>query len=173
MWQGRMTSGRVMGVAAGVAFAVLSTCTVMPASALAHRGAGGNDTARLCRHGGWRTLQTSDGQSFRNQGRCIRYAKHGGILRSQLPGDDEALWQMVCEDGGGNFTASPGLWDCSAPFPGLSERVYEFLSGTCSEAGGVTAPAQGGPGLPEVQCQNPGTPGSPHPPRVLPTPALG
>jgi hypothetical protein len=157
MWQGRMTSAGVMGVAAMVAFGVLSTGAVMPASALAHRGSGGNDTARLCRHGGWRTLRTSDGQSFRNQGRCIRYAKHGGILTSQPPGDDQALWQMVCQDGGGNFTASPGLWDCSAPFPGLSERVYEFLSGTCSAAGGVTVPAQGSPGLPEVQCQNAST----------------
>jgi hypothetical protein len=155
MWHRRTTGGGVMGGTAVVAFAVLSA--VVPASALAHRGSAGRDPARLCQRGGWRTLQTSAGRSFRNQGQCVRYAAHGGSLGSAPPGDDEALWQMVCQDGGGSFTASPGLWDCSAPFPGLSEKVYEFLSGTCSAAGGVTAPANGGPGLPDVQCQNAST----------------
>lgn len=143
-----------MGGAAVVALAVLSIYAVMPPNASADHGSGGGHTTRMCKHGGWRTLQTSDGESFRNQGQCIRYTAHGGILSSQPPGDDEALWEMVCRDGGGNFTASPGLWDCSAQTSGLSEKVYEFLSGTCSEAGGVTAPTNGGPRWPEVQCQN-------------------
>ena len=156
MGQRVMTGGGALRGAAVVAFAVLSISAVMPASALAHQGSRPSLT-KLCRHGGWRTLQTSRGRSFRNERQCVRYAAHRGNLRSRPGGDDQALWQMMCQLGGGDFSASPGLWNCSAPFPpGLTQKVYEFLSGTCSAAGGVTVPANGGPGLPDVQCQNAG-----------------
>src|SRR6478752_1915564 len=42
---------------------------------------GGNSAnAKACQNGGWKTLQTSTGGSFKNEGGCVSYAAHGGVL---------------------------------------------------------------------------------------------
>lgn len=41
--------------------------------------------ARLCLHGGWATLQTSTGRSFRNAGWCVIYALAGGQFGVPAP----------------------------------------------------------------------------------------
>lgn len=40
---------------------------------------------QACKKGGWRELQREDGTRFRNQGRCVSYAVHGGILVPVAP----------------------------------------------------------------------------------------
>jgi hypothetical protein len=34
----------------------------------------------LCKNDGWQNLRTSTGAPFRNQGDCVSYAVHGGVL---------------------------------------------------------------------------------------------
>jgi hypothetical protein len=41
--------------------------------------------ARLCLRGGWKTLTTANGRSFRNQGLCIVYALFGGQFSPGTP----------------------------------------------------------------------------------------
>lgn len=46
-------------------------------------GHGGNSAnAKKCQKGGWKHLQTSDGGTFKNQGKCVSYGAHGGTLFS-------------------------------------------------------------------------------------------
>jgi hypothetical protein len=70
-----------------------------------------------CKNGGWQTLQTADGTPFTNQGRCVSYAVHGGVLEPLaaeeepvVPADEPAdapkqgglnfLASLPCKDGG-------------------------------------------------------------------------
>jgi hypothetical protein len=41
--------------------------------------------ARLCLRGGWTTLKTSSGASFRSLGRCVVYALVGGQFQPAAP----------------------------------------------------------------------------------------
>ena len=43
------------------------------------------NNARRCLQGGWRTLTTSDGRSFRNLGQCVVYALRGGQFPVSAP----------------------------------------------------------------------------------------
>ena len=40
---------------------------------------------QACKKGGWAGLQRADGTRFSNQGRCVSYAVHGGVLVAVVP----------------------------------------------------------------------------------------
>jgi hypothetical protein len=40
---------------------------------------------QACKKGGWAGLQREDGTRFKNQGRCVSYAVHGGVLVPVVP----------------------------------------------------------------------------------------
>ena len=41
--------------------------------------------SQACKQGGWREQQREDGTRFTNQGRCVSYAVHGGVLAAVVP----------------------------------------------------------------------------------------
>ena len=48
--------------------------------------AGGNsDAAHACQNGGWQQLVRADQTPFKNEGDCVSYAAHGGVLTAALP----------------------------------------------------------------------------------------
>jgi hypothetical protein len=156
MWQ-RL----VYGAGAALAVLVLGVCGLTPARAAAHGASGNkgnNPDVLLCKHGGWRALETADGQAFRNQGQCVSYAAHGGAVLSNMPGESgyEILWATFCAAGHGDFTIQDGgeAWNCAAPPPGLNGTLYQGLVETCSGAGGSTQPPPGvlNPPYPNVAC---------------------
>ncbi len=49
-------------------------------SASADPRGGNSSNAKLCQHGGWQALVRSDGTMFPNQGACVSFGAHGGIL---------------------------------------------------------------------------------------------
>jgi hypothetical protein len=56
------------------------------------RHGGANFLAMLpCKAGGWQTLQGADGTLFDNQGLCVSYAVHGGVLMPIVSGGDPIL----------------------------------------------------------------------------------
>src|SRR5262249_24765516 len=48
----------------------------------ASAGGGNSDAAQPCQKGGWQNLMREDGTGFKNEGDCVSYAAHGGMLRS-------------------------------------------------------------------------------------------
>ena len=60
---------------------LIVSITVALAVGVASATANGNsENAKLCQKGGWKTLGTSDGQPFVDQGACVSYAAQGGTL---------------------------------------------------------------------------------------------
>ena len=51
------------------------------------QGKGGvnHDAMAACKNGGWSELQREDGTRFSNQGRCVSYAVHGGVVVPVVP----------------------------------------------------------------------------------------
>src|SRR5207244_762203 len=48
-------------------------------------GGGGNSgAAHMCQHGGYRSLVGADGTTFRNTGKCVSYAAHGGTFATGI-----------------------------------------------------------------------------------------
>ena len=63
--------------------------TIGVATAAADKGGGGgggggkgNTLAAACKKGGWKSLYRADGTAFKNQGKCVSYAVHGGALQT-------------------------------------------------------------------------------------------
>jgi hypothetical protein len=50
------------------------------ASAAQAANARSSSDKELCKNGGWQNLTTSTGAPFANQGDCVSYAVHGGVL---------------------------------------------------------------------------------------------
>ncbi len=44
-----------------------------------------HDLMEACKKGGWQGLQREDGTRFSNQGRCVSYAVHGGLIAAVVP----------------------------------------------------------------------------------------
>jgi hypothetical protein len=44
-----------------------------------------HDVMEACKKGGWQGLQREDGTRFSNQGRCVSYAVHGGLIAAVVP----------------------------------------------------------------------------------------
>jgi uncharacterized surface anchored protein len=54
------------------------TPTATPTPTLVSNG--NSNAAKACQHRGWQVLQGADGERFKNQGQCVRYAARGGTL---------------------------------------------------------------------------------------------
>jgi hypothetical protein len=87
--------------------------TVGVATATAGKGKGGNSAAaHACQHGGYRNFTRADGTSFKNTGKCVSYAAHGGTLVAKSQA------QLDCESFGGTFTLGgtytlgTAVWSC-------------------------------------------------------------
>lgn len=88
------TGSRIRAALGAVTVTMLAIAMLAPAGAAA-AGKGNGDghghggakriAAQACKHGGWRELQRADGTRFRNQGRCVSYAVHGGVLSQVVP----------------------------------------------------------------------------------------
>ena len=61
-----------------IALALL-TALIVATPVLAKPG-GNAAAAAACRHGGFASYTDATGHSFRNAGRCVSYAAHGGTL---------------------------------------------------------------------------------------------
>jgi hypothetical protein len=60
-------------------YALVVMLTLFTGAQLA--GAQGNSgAAHACQDGGWEDLRGTFGETFANQGECVRYAAHGGVL---------------------------------------------------------------------------------------------
>jgi len=74
-------------IAAAAALVLSALAIGLATSSAAQAGPRENiATARLCLRGGWHSLQTADGRSFRNLGRCVVYALFGGQFGTPDPG---------------------------------------------------------------------------------------
>ena len=79
------------------------------------KGKGGNSAAaKACQKGGWKNWVRSDQTPFKNQGACVSYAAHGGVLTAP-----KTQSQLDCEAAGGTFTTGgldptslPIAWSC-------------------------------------------------------------
>lgn len=103
--------------------------------ASAAAGGGNSDNAKLCQSG-WQSWLRADGTPFANQGACVSYAAHGGILttfttsttshttftRVDLPTIQAYLTQVTSATDDGvttynqTFLSSPGSAEVSAAF---------------------------------------------------------
>jgi len=105
---------------------VLMLCAVVGLTvgiATANAGNRGNSAnAKACQEGGWQTLLRSDGSSFVNQGECVSYGSHGGVLTSRTKS------QLDCEAFGGTFSTDP-----TTDQIGLGDRLGAVVW-TCNNA---------------------------------------
>jgi hypothetical protein len=81
--------------------------------ATASAGGGNSANAKLCQHGGWINLQGSDGTQFVNQGECVSFGAHGGMI---VP-------KPTCTAGNENFSEDAG-----------GSRPTTFVGGTIDTA---------------------------------------
>lgn len=70
-FKARAAAGFVVVLSAGMLLGA------SPASAASNA-----DNAKLCQKGGWETVQTATGDSFKNQGDCVSYTAQGGQFLS-------------------------------------------------------------------------------------------
>jgi hypothetical protein len=114
----RLISGRRSQVALTAALALLMVGGL--SSAAQATNAHSSSDPELCKHGGWQNLTTSTGAPFANQGDCVSYAVHGGVLYPkaslvltvsdcQVAGEDPILGQiLVCNAVIGGSGLKPG-----------------------------------------------------------------
>lgn len=139
----------------GVAVAGVALLGVLVGSAAATpsgHGPGNSPNAKQCQKGGWENLVTSTGASFTNEEACTSYAAQGGMLAPKLT--NEQQFQIICENGSGNFSAFTGGWQCVNE-GGLSQSTIDALATPCTAAGGTSF--LGGPGdeITFVDCNLP------------------
>lgn len=83
--------------------------------------AGGNsENAKACQQSGWENLVREDGTGFNNQGECVSYGAHGGVLKAKLsvtPGSENF---SSYEASSQPTTFSWGTIDSAAYAPGAS-----------------------------------------------------
>jgi hypothetical protein len=74
-------------VISGLIAAIAAAAMLVPVAA-----AGGNsDNAHACQSGGWQNLVRQDGTGFNNQGECVSYGAHGGLLKAKAPAVTEPV----------------------------------------------------------------------------------
>jgi len=95
------------------------------------KGKGGNSAAaHACQHGGYKNFTRADGTSFKNTGKCVSYAAHGGTLVAKSQA------QLDCESFGGTFTLGgtyslgTSVWTCVWANTDLTD--FTAKSGTLS-----------------------------------------
>jgi hypothetical protein len=100
----RLISGRRSQVALTAALALLMVGGL--SSAAQATNARSSSDPELCKDGGWQNLTTSTGAPFANQGDCVSYAVHGGVLHPkaslvltvsdcQLAGEDPVFGRVL------------------------------------------------------------------------------
>jgi hypothetical protein len=65
-------------------FIVVAGALVALAAPSAAMASGNSDAAHTCQQGGWQTVVRQDGTSFANQGDCVSYGAHGGVLKPKV-----------------------------------------------------------------------------------------
>ncbi len=98
----------------------------------------------LCKDGGWEGLATAEGDSFKNQGQCVKFAVHGGV-----PMPPMGPWETACDAGGGTFSEETiylsygqvDEWWCTATGYTDAELISfsDVLAPICYAEGGVAA----------------------------------
>jgi len=121
----RVRNGILLGVlVAFLGFAFTSTTAVA--------GGGNSDAAKLCQRE-WQTLRTSDGESFKNQGKCVSYAAKGGEF---APADPAAARLAFCNSLGGTLGSEQRggvtVWICDGlpTTPPPTTNYGPFCTGT-------------------------------------------
>ena len=123
------------------------------------KGKGGNSAAaKACQKGGWKNWVRADQTPFKNQGACVSYAAHGGVLTAP-----KSQSQLDCEGASGVFSTDPTtdlsglvggtfLWSCHGPTVPAASAT---LSADCMNDGGTTYGVAAGldPTLPS--CKGP------------------
>jgi hypothetical protein len=147
----RLIAGRRSQVALTAALALLMVGGL--SSAAQATNARSSSDPELCKHGGWQNLTTSTGAPFANQGDCVSYAVHGGVLYPtpslgltvsgcEVAGTDPDLGQiLVCNAVIAGSGLKPGAdFIFCDPFPGVGCQTLTTVApdGTLS---------YGGPGL--------------------------
>ena len=74
--------GRIGSLAA--LFGVLLLALAPIAGAKHGPGKGNSGAAHRCQHGGYRSLVGADGTTFRNTGKCVSFAAHGGTFATGI-----------------------------------------------------------------------------------------
>ena len=64
-------------------FIVVAGALVALAAPSAAMAGGNSDAAHACQQNGWQTVVRQDGTSFANQGDCVSYGAHGGVLKAK------------------------------------------------------------------------------------------
>lgn len=76
--EGHLRLSKLVAIAA--TWAMLITTAAAGGVAWAAPNHGNSQNAHLCQHGGWMSLQGSDGSQFSNEGACVSYGAHGGTI---------------------------------------------------------------------------------------------
>ena len=110
-----------------VTLAASCAAVVIAPPGLAANG-GNSESAKLCQKDGWRSLYTSAGTPFADQGACVSYAAQGGTLTTRA----KTKSQLDCESLGGTFGADDQtgdtrslLWSCNGN--GVTADAAMFL----------------------------------------------
>jgi len=107
--------------------AVAALCVSVGVST-ATAGGGNSANAQLCQQDGWKSLVTSGGNAFKNQGDCVSYAAKGGTLASSCNGttctySDPASHTSVTAPEGALLSVTFGppneIYDCSSVGPSI------------------------------------------------------
>ncbi len=95
-----------MRVRTGALAALLATFLLVLAPVAGAKkgpGNGNSGAAHACQHGGYRSLVGADGTTFRNTGKCVSFAAHGGfstasLLRIFLTDTGDPAIPVACSD---------------------------------------------------------------------------
>ena len=116
-----------------VGAAVAAVVSLGGAAPVAAGKGGNNDTANLCNQGGWKTLSSTTGKPFKNQGDCVNDGAHG------VAPDPESNGQLACNGlVRGTFTAGGGdvvPWTCTYPVPPNPSEPQELLLACSLDSG--------------------------------------
>ena len=73
---------------------------------------------QACKKGGWQGLQREDGTRFSNQGRCVSYAVHGGVLVPVVPAVTISFVVSPVDGGSCDATATLADFDPATAYVG-------------------------------------------------------
>lgn len=82
-----MLGSRIRTALSAASIALLALALVAPAGAAAKDGGKGKHDGlprkaalKVCKKGGWKTVEKENGSRFKNQGRCVSYLVRGGTV---------------------------------------------------------------------------------------------
>lgn len=87
-----MLGSRIRTALGAASITLLALALVAPAGVAANDGGNGKHNGhtrkaamKICKQGGWRTVEKEDGTRFKNQGRCVSYVVRGGNVTAIVP----------------------------------------------------------------------------------------